>query len=171
MPVVTIQKIDFELPSDLPYTEGHVLNEREASVLNQTWAENLRNNFATRIKSALETEPQLSDETLATLRDEFTEYALTYEFAKRTPKVAADPVAAEAYKIAKAAVVSALKGKGIDTKNFPAAKLDDLVTGLLAKRPEYHAEAARRIAATKAASAELVDLLDGVEDEVPAEAE
>lgn len=156
---VTIQGLVFALPPQ-PYAEGHVLTALEAGALNQTWAENLRNNFASQVKKIIgETPRELSENEISALTAKFTEYAASYQFSVRATRTPTDPVGAEAYKLAKAAVMAALKSKLIDTKTLPEGKMDELVKSLLAKKSEFTEEAQRRVVAAKAAASDVLSQL------------
>lgn len=151
---ITIQGISFTIPA--PYYEGYVVTAAEAAALNQTYAENLRNNFAKSVKAAAEADAQVDVETL---QAQLTEYASTYEFQGRRRSVATpvDPVAREAYKIAKQAVVEALQKRSIKVKDLPEGKLDALIAGLIEKNPDITEEARRRVAVTTEATSDLFD--------------
>jgi hypothetical protein len=146
---ITIGGLVFTAPA--PYTEGHVLSAVEAKVLNTTLGENLRNNFAKQVKDA-QAAGELGDEVLAKLHADFAAYAAGYAFASKRgggTRTSADPVAKEAFRIAKDVVLRALRAKNIDIKTLPEGKLDGLVKGLLEKDSKYLEEAKRRIDATK----------------------
>jgi hypothetical protein len=129
-----------------------VLTAGEASVLNQVLGENLRNNFAAQVKKAK------ADGNTDGLAAAFDAYAAGYEFHGRRPSRApVDPVAKEAHKIAKSLVLEALRKRNIDTKTLPEGKLDELIGGVLASKPEITAEAQRRIEATKSVAADALD--------------
>jgi hypothetical protein len=151
---ITIQGISFTIPA--PYFAGYVVTAAEAAALNQTYAENLRNNFAKSVKAAAEADAQVDVETL---QAQLTEYAATYEFQGRRRSVATpvDPVAREAYKIAKQAVVEALQKRSIKVKDLPEGKLDALIAGLIEKNPDITEEARRRVAVTTEATSDLFD--------------
>jgi hypothetical protein len=161
---LTIQGITFEAPA--PYSEGHVLTANEALALNQVYGENLRNNFATHIKKVQEGFAKeagvesytLTQSDIEELRVKFAEYAEGYEFhGKRTARQPVDPVAREARKLAKDVVRSKLNEKGIDVKTLAEGKMDELIDAVLVKMPEITEEARRRVEATKAAAANVLD--------------
>jgi hypothetical protein len=137
-----------------PYAAGHQLNANEASALNQLRAENIRNNFAARMKKAVE------DGQTELGQDELSKYDETYQFGVRAAgKLPQDPVEKEAYKLAEAAVIAALKARGTKLKELPEGKLDELVLATLEKRPNFREQAAKVIAARKeAVSGAQVDL-------------
>lgn len=152
---LTIQGLTFSV--EPRYSEGHVLSEVEANVLNQTLAENLRNNFAAHIKRKKEAGEELDN---AALQSEFADYAAEYVFnGKRTARVVVDPVDREARKMASQCIREALRKRGMDPKTLEEGKMDEMVDGLLAKRPEIREEAQRRINAAKNVAA---DALDGI---------
>lgn len=144
---ITIQGHTFVAPA--PYAEGHQLNEAEAKTLNQVLGENLRNNFATKVKSAMEAEGGMSEEKLAELREAFAAYAEEYEFqGKRQARQPADPVAKEAQKMAREAILQKLKEAGKKQSDLADGVLDQLVKQLGA-REDYMAEARKRIEQVK----------------------
>lgn len=154
-----------------PYEQGHVLTEVEAGVLNQTYAENLRNNFAPKIKAARvavaqrttgKAEKDLTDEDIESitndqldidaLRAEFAEYAKTYEFGARVGGRILDPVERELWNIAEASLKNALRQNNIKLNSVSRDQMDKLVSELIESKPEFRAEAERRVEATKAAA-------------------
>lgn len=151
---VTIQGKSFK--AQLPYAEGHVLTATEAAVLNQTRVENLRNNFASFMKRAAEDKE--SPRELG--QDEFDKYQAEYKFGVRQggTRVAVDPVTREARAMASKAIKDALKKKNVDLKSLPEGKFDELVDGLLEKRPEFRQQAETIVNARK--SAVSIDNLD-----------
>lgn len=173
-PAITVQGLTFPLP-EARYHEGHVCTAPEASALNQTFAENLRNNFASKLKAKLELvakdlKPEdIDPQIVSDLRAEFLEYAASYTFGFRTPRVILDPVEHEARKLAKQTVLSALRQKSIDSKTVSPDQMDHYVSTLLEKRPELRKEAARRIKAQKAVNESVFAELDlGGESEAQA---
>lgn len=167
---LTIQGLVFPLPRPLPYAEGHVLNANEATALNQTWLENIRNNQAGAVKKAMEGLPEgqaLPEEKMAELLAKFNDYANTYTFAQRSIRTPLDPVGTEARKIAKAQLTAALRAQNIDLKTLPEGKMDELISGILAKYPEVTEEARRRIHAQQNVSASILQGL-GIGGQVPA---
>jgi len=125
---ITVQGQILDAPQ--PFAEGHVLRPNEAAVLNQTYAENLRNNFASGIKKLVEeakkagTEPDFSN-----LQAKFDEYVQTYDFGVRRAgggAVTLDPVSREAMRLAREAVLNALKAKGISQKEAGKEKIAEL---------------------------------------------
>jgi len=144
---ITIQGHEFTAPA--PYAEGHQLNEAEAKTLNQVLGENLRNNFASRVKSAMEAEGGMTEAKLAELREAFVTYAEEYEFqGKRQARQPADPVAKEAQKMAREAILMKLKEQGKKQSDLADGVLDTLVKQLGA-REDYMAEARKRIEQVK----------------------
>jgi hypothetical protein len=139
-----------------PYTEGHQLTANEAAALNNLRGENIRNNFAARMKKAIEDkEPELG-------QTELDDYDSKYQFGVRSAgKLPQDPVEKEAYKLAEAAVIRALKARNTKLKELPEGKLDELVLQTLEKRPHFSEQAAKVVEARKeAVSGAGVDLGD-----------
>jgi hypothetical protein len=177
---ITIQGYEFEAPA--PYTEGHQLSTAEAAALNQLLAENLRNNFRTTVQDAKDKtlkaaktngsyaegdEVPLSDDILLELQLAFTKKAEDYEFAgRRGTRAPVDPVEREAYKMAKAWVLAALKKNKsavgdpapIDPKSLPEGKLDQYINGLLTKRPDIREEAKRRVSASQTIASDALNV-------------
>lgn len=145
---ITVQGKQFTAPQ--PYTAGHVLNEGEASALNQVLAENLRNNFASKMKNAAEAEGDAKKELT---QEDFDAYAQSYKFGVRAggTRVVTDPVTREARKLAKAAIVAKIKSLGKNVKDYSDDNIEELVAGLLEKRPEFRAQAEVIVNAQKAA--------------------
>jgi len=156
---ITIQGIIFDTPS--PYAEGHAINAAEAATLNQVLSENLRNNFSGTVKKALEqAEKDGSSVDVAGLQAAFVDYATNYEFhGKRPQRAALDPVSRQAEKLAKDAILAAMRKNKIDTKSLAEGKMEELVEQLLAKKPEIREEAARRVEAAKAVAIEGLEEL------------
>lgn len=141
---LTIAGAIFKVPQ--PYTSGHVCNDGEAHALNQTFAENLRNNIAGKMKKGAE-----GVDWAAAVE----EYVAAYEFSvpgERGTRVVLDPIEAEARRLAKRAVVAALKKKSIETKDLAEGQLDKYIDGALEKNPTYREQAATIVAAQKAAA-------------------
>ncbi|HUP79526.1 MAG TPA: hypothetical protein VM260_13325, partial [Pirellula sp.] len=81
---------------------------------------------------------------------EFAEYATKYEFGVRQagaggPRVPADPVGKEAYKIAWERIKAALTKKNIKLDSVSKEKRAELVDQTLAKYPAIREEAERRV--------------------------
>lgn len=150
------------------YSAGHVLSQDEALVLNQTLGENLRNNFATNIRKTLDvieaeakaagTEPRsLMEAEVSAFTDAFAAYQASYIFkAPRQGAGPVDPIEGEMRKIAKALVVAALATRNIKPSTLPEGKMDELIKGVMAKRPEVREEAVRRVEAIKGASSDIL---------------
>lgn len=154
---LTIQGFTFTIPA--PYAAGEVtLSEAEAATLNQTYAENIRNNFAKKVKAANEAGAADPTELQAAL----DEYAASYTFngPRRSIAVPVDPVLREATKIARSMITEALQRKAIKIKDLPEGKLDILISNLLEKNSDIHAEARRRVEATKDATSSILDDLE-----------
>lgn len=162
---IQIQGLPFVV--EQPYAEGHVLTAPEAGALNQTYAENLRNNFAGRIKTKLDAKEKamkeageegaavFSQEEIEELQVEFAKFADEYEFAgKRSTRAPVDPVAREAFKIAKGIVTAHCKKKDLDPKTI--ANFDQLVEQVAAKA-EIQDAARRRVAELQSVGSDLID--------------
>jgi lambda repressor-like predicted transcriptional regulator len=95
-------------------------------------------------------------------QSELDTYDAAYQFGVRSAgKLPQDPVEKEAYKLAEAAVIAALKARGTKLKELPEGKLDELTLATLEKRPHFREQAAKVIAARKEAVAGAgVDLGD-----------
>lgn len=103
---ITIAGSPFEVSA--PYVEGATITAAEAKVLNQTRAENIGNNFRKQVKEALDKNDLTA--VTAAIAEYDREYAFTLSNATRTP---ADPLAAEALKIAREYVKGKLAAKGV----------------------------------------------------------
>jgi F0F1-type ATP synthase membrane subunit b/b' len=134
-----MSKRDLKLPHgvsvsvDQPYTEGHILTALEAEKLNHAKAASA----------------------------EFQSFADAYEFAVRTPKASADPIAKEANKIAKEQVFAAIRRKGGNPSDYSAEQIAEYVGKVLQHKPEIRAEAQRRIESSRKMAGDLLsDLFD-----------
>ena len=156
---IQINEIIFEILR--PYSEGHVCGKAEAIALNQVFAENVRNNCNKMVKTTREKagEAGLTPEAAAELHKAIADYASKYRFAERGQRIAIDPAEKEALKLAAAAYRAALLNKGHDPKSIDKDVFENNVQKLVESRPWYREEAARRIAAASAASADLLDAL------------
>ena len=155
---ITIQGLPFEVSQ--PYKEGHPITAGEASQLNQVRAENIRNNFAGTIKAAIDAYRKANslaedadvpvtnldkddlDDRLAKYDDE---YVMGVRGGPSGPRLPVDPVQREAWRKALEKVKLALKKKNIAISSVPKEKMDDYVTGVLAKYPEITEEARRYV--------------------------
>lgn len=165
-PRAAVTICDSNLTAPEPYKAGHALTENEASVMNQIVRENLRNNMASAIKK-MKAEGK-SDTDLQAALDA---YAATYEFGVRksaAPKIT-DPVEKEAWKLARGAVVAALKKKGVVIGETKASDIDELVEKALASK---HGAAFREQAkAIVAAAASIGNVTLDLSDAAPAKKE
>jgi hypothetical protein len=133
------------------YAEGHTATAAEAAALNQLVRENLRNTFRPVVQKVIdkakeEGRSELSEEEVAKLSADFAQREAEYEFSKaRGPRAPADPVGREAHKIAKQLILAALARKKVDPKSLAEGKLDELIAGVIASKPEITAEAKRRV--------------------------
>ena len=134
----TIQKGVFSVP--MPYIEGHICTGGEADALNQTLAENVRNNLATKLDekmSALSDEERrtlatLNPELYAQLQAEVDGYVEGYEFGRRSGGGRiADPIEAEAMRLATTAIRGAITAKGLKIKEIGAERINELARDLL----------------------------------------
>lgn len=153
---ITIQGHDFTVP--VRYAEGHVLKANEAKALNQTYHENLRNNFAGAVKKAKEglaDGAELSEDAIAALQAELDKYATEYEFNVRTssgPRTPADPVEAEALRMARKAVRDAIKAAGGKPADYDDDSIEAAAKQVLEDNPAIR-EAAATIVANRQAVA------------------
>jgi hypothetical protein len=79
---VTIQGYQFDVPP-AGLVVGDPKTENEVHVLEQVRIENIRNNFAPKIKKLLNGSETLTEEQLATARQEVAAYANEYKFGQR----------------------------------------------------------------------------------------
>lgn len=123
---ITIQGLTFKVP--LRYAAGHPLTDGEAGALNQTLHENLRNNFAKKVA-----EGQEAGVTVEILQQQLDDYANDYQFGVRTGGggFRGDPVMTLAMNIARELVRSAIKVKGLDQDEWPAARISQAAKALL----------------------------------------
>lgn len=140
-----VKKRPFTLPIAPPYTDGHVCNLLEADALNQKWRENVRKNVGV----LMEASEKAGEEFTQT---EFDAYLEDYAFADRAPQKAGDPIMAEARKLAREAIKSQLKLRGVKPADLAPGQMEELTTALLTERPEYRIEAAHRHHAARAAA-------------------
>jgi len=123
---ITIQGQTFRVP--IRYAAGHVLTDGEAGALNQTLHENLRNNFAKKVS-----EGQEAGVPNETLQQQLDDYANDYQFGVRTGGggFRGDPVMTLAMGIAREMVRAAIKQKGLDQDDWPAARISQAAKQLL----------------------------------------
>jgi len=161
---ITIQGTTFRVP--IRYAAGHVLTDGEAGALNQTLHENLRNNFAKKVS-----EGQDAGVPMETLQQQLDDYANDYQFGVRTGGggFRGDPVMTLAMNIAREMVRAAIKQKGLDQDQWPAARISQAAKALLDQQGEDGKiiQTARRQVdaekeAAKEAMASVTELLGGV---------
>lgn len=164
---IKIQDIIFSCPR--PYAEGMTLTAGEAQALNQTFAENIRNNTAALVKQRNELQEKADRgedvngskvKTDEELKEEFEEYATTYQFGVRSARgvtVSANPVEREARRIAMEQIKNALKAKNISIKSVDDEKMEALVSQL-AGQEAVLTEARRRVESIKDVSLDALDL-------------
>lgn len=146
---IAVGPLQFEVRSR--YAEGHTITLAEAAALNQLVRENLRNTFRPVVQKAIEKAKEegrdtLTEEEVSALTAEFTKREAEYEFSKaRGPRAPADPVGREAYKLASQVLSAALAKQKIDPKSVSAERKDELIKGILEKRPDIREEAERRV--------------------------
>lgn len=158
MESLTIAGQSFQAP--VPYAEGHELTANEASALNQTFHENLRNNFAKKVKEGLE-----AGVPVATLQEQFNEYAANYRFGERTGGGGGsrDPIQSEAMNIARTKVKEALRKAGKKISDFEASAINGAAKALIEKDPSITELAKQRVAQVQeAATGDLGDVLSGL---------
>lgn len=156
---ITIAGIEFEI--DAPYAAGHTLTENEAAALNQVRAENIGNNFRSKVAKLKDEKGDEAD--FGPIQAELTEYAKSYAFGVRraSARVPADPVQAEAYRMARDDIAKALKAKGLKFADYPAEKIEEAIKRQLDAKPEYLEVARRTVEARNAAGAASLDDLLG----------
>ena len=86
-----------------PYVVGQTINAAEARALNQTRAENIGNNFRKAIKEAAD------EAALSKVLAELAEYDTKYNFSMTIARAPADPIEAEAERIAKEYVLAKIQ--------------------------------------------------------------
>jgi len=141
------------------YVEGHVLTENEAAALNQTYFENIRNNMAKGVAEAKEAGAFDLDE----FQDRIAAYAEEYVFgARRGPAQPKDPVMAEAFKLAKAAVNKAVVEKYGAKHGYSAEVISDKAREVLGKPTgqKYIDLAKQIVEARQGAASEILAELD-----------
>jgi mevalonate kinase len=128
---ITIQGQSFRVP--IRYSAGHQLNEGEAGALNQTFHENLRNNFAKKVAEGVE-----AGVPKETLQQQLDDYASDYQFGARTGGggFRGDPVMTLAMNAARELVRQAIKIKGLDQDEWPAARISQAAKALLDSQGE-----------------------------------
>lgn len=153
---ITIKGQAYNVP--LRYVEGHELTIGEASALNQTFHENIRNNLAKKAE-----EGSLTQEVV-------DQYAKDYAFGVRTGGGATrDPVMAEAMRIAKTKVTTALKSAGKKISEYETSAINDAAKALIDRDPQIMELARARVAQSQElATGDLGDLLAGLQTK-PAE--
>ena len=105
---ILIAKTEFEVSA--PFAEGQTISAAEAKVLNQTRAENIANSHRKMVQDAL---ASTEDNALQTVRAAIAKYDAEYVFTlSNATRVPADPVAAEAQKIAREFIKGKLAEKG-----------------------------------------------------------
>lgn len=118
-----------------PYAEGHSLTAAEAKALNQVRAENIGNNVRKKIEE-MKGEGDWTDATLQTAAEHVASIDASYVFNLTNiggGKKSADPVEAEATKIAKERVATALKNAGKTLKDVDKDKLAAKVAEVAAR--------------------------------------
>lgn len=163
---ITIQGLTFDV--DLPYAEGHTVNQFEANALNQTWAENIRNNFASKVSKVLEAVEEqrgqgaeLSEDELGILRGEFEKYAGEYKFqGRRGPGAPVDPVKREAIKIARETLRQLLSSNNQSLKDLKEGEAERIVELLIEQKPEIMETARQRVEQLKSIAGATLSLKD-----------
>lgn len=162
---IKVEGLIFSAPR--PYSAGHVLLENEANSLNQTLAENLRNNYAKAVKAWKEEQTKAGvgivegSDAPEDLQADFTTYAADYEFGSRRTSGAGDaslpkdPTQREAHIMAREMIRAYAKQKGV---KLDAEQVNQMVPGLLAKKPEMLEEARRRVENKNMISIEELEL-------------
>jgi hypothetical protein len=90
------------------YSEGHILNDKEASALNQTFFNNIRNNMNTKVRDS----KKGGSFDIDTAQNEVTKYSNEYAFgSRRGPVSTKDPVRTIALGLATTKIRGQLKEK------------------------------------------------------------
>lgn len=146
---ITLQGHTVAVP--VPFAEGYVLRENDANALNQVYAENIRNNIASQVRRTKEQEGR--DLTTAEIQTALDEYVQTYDFGMRVagsgPRAPADPIEAEALRLAKEAVKTALRNRGVKLKEMEPGQINDLAQQVLGKNPQLRDTARANVEARK----------------------
>jgi hypothetical protein len=153
---ITIAGNPFTIPDR--YEEGHELSAGEASALNQTLRENVRNNLSKK--------EGLTQEAV-------NEYAASYQFGIRAAGAGrtADPVMAEALRMARAQIKEKLKTSGKKPSDYSAEAINTAAKNAL-QHPQFGPPimelARKRVAeAQSIASAELGDIINSIPEKQP----
>jgi hypothetical protein len=154
---VTIQGYQFDVPP-AGLVVGDPKTENEVHVLEQVRIENIRNNFAPKIKKLLNGSETLTEEQLATARQEVAAYANEYKFGQRKAGGGAtrvtDPVEREVIRLGREDIQAAYFARhGERLKSVPQEALDNLFN---AKRDEYVKRARRNLADRQRAGEEVL---------------
>jgi len=145
---ITITIKGLEFPYEPIYHTGHVCTEAEARILDKVRADSLRNVFARKLEKGPVANEAIQAEWRAYLRD--------YELGMRHG--AADPIDALAHKLAREAVLSKTRQLGIDPRSKTQDWLDAQIAKALDTNSWFIEEASRRIAATREAAEQVIDL-------------
>lgn len=159
---ITIQGQVFKVP--IRYSAGHALTEGEAGALNQTYHENLRNNFAKKVSEGTE-----AGVTKDILQQQLDDYANDYQFGVRTGGggFRGDPVMTLAMNIGREMVRQAIKAKGLDLEEWPAARVSQAAKALIDSQGEdgkIVATARTQVEAEKAAAKEAMQAVSELLD-------
>lgn len=164
---IQIQGHDFVVP--YRYSEGHMLKANEAKALNQTLHENFRNNFAPTVKAKMKEifgdnppeDAKLEEHHLAELQASLDDVAEKYEFNVRTGggAVPRDPVAAEAFKMALAAIKDSIRHNGGSVKEYDSDKIAEAARKLVAEDPDYTNAAEEIVARRQVLAAKTLGML------------
>ena len=134
-----------------PFAEGYVLNTNESQSLFQLLIENSRNNFAAQCKKLVE-----DGKNIGEIQEIFTGYLNGYEFGvRRGRNQIIDPVAREAYALAKKKVEGKLKKDGVKLADLEPDTLDTYVKNALEKYPHFMESAQRIVDERDAVDAEI----------------
>lgn len=110
-----------------PYSEGHTINANEALSLNQVRAENIGNNFRDKVAKVVEEAggiEAVTEEQLAALQAELTDYESKYVFHAGGGGRVTDPVEKEAKKIAEELLHAKIKQAGHAIATYKKEKAD-----------------------------------------------
>lgn len=147
---VTIAGVSFTIT--LPFLSGHVCSAGEARVLNIARTDAIRNSFARRVKEVLGSRTEgLSLAENERLQAELAVLDANYSFRPDEPLRSADPVQAEALRIAKSKVEEALQKRGVKLESLSSEQLASKIVQV-STLDAIQQEAKSRVEAIKSAA-------------------
>ena len=137
------------------YSEGHRLDAAEANALNLVMYENIGRNFRARVEKAQEEAgvDGLPAEVHSDLQSEFSTYFSSYRFGLGS-SAAIDPIERLARKLAKEAIMAALRKQGKEPKSTDW--LEDQISRNLDNNSRFMDTARQRIAEQNIAANEVL---------------